>query len=252
MYLEMGPLRKQLRLNKVIRVGLVLPLLPLSPSTLLPVSLLLAPFLPLFSLCLPHFSIPPAPSTPYTWKKDKPGREALAWTELVRTLVLDFQAPELWENECCLSHPVCGVNICFGSLSKQIHPPIDSWEYFLLLRTRQVSFCRKRWGGKAGAWDLSGKAGQWEATEGASYPEGTELPREKALMQASLSLFTVLLVDSPGKRQYRSHNNWSVNLWISMQFPWDIEFFSPPPADNLFTICTEWLMYPITLLVLLV
>lgn len=39
----------------------------------------------------------------------KPGREASKDTKPTDTLVLDLWPPELWENKCCLRHPVCGI-----------------------------------------------------------------------------------------------------------------------------------------------
>lgn len=46
----------------------------------------------------------------------QPGRELSPGTSPESTLILDFQPLELWENKCCLSHPVCSV--CYESASR--------------------------------------------------------------------------------------------------------------------------------------
>ena len=62
----------------------------------------------------------------------KPRREASEETNTIDTLISDFQPAELWEDFCCLSHPVYFVMTALANRYKWL----NDWEVFI-----EVLFC---------------------------------------------------------------------------------------------------------------
>lgn len=190
---------------------LFLPLCSSLPSSTLSSSLL---FFPLSFSILPHLfaSLPPTPLTPCKRKNSKPGREALPGTELVGTLILDFQDPELWANECLLFQP---PSVWYFVLAAWVYEYIlqqtVSWEHVFLECTREVSFCRR---GTERSREcetyLERQASGRQQRVLVSRGDG-EVVRKEGI-DANFTFFTILLVDYLGRKDDQSHGNCSINL----------------------------------------